>query len=217
MRALKIALIAFCLLLGSDCGQKEKVYLTICCAGDSLMRPVPHHLRSLLNASKDKVEIRNWAQGGLTSESYRSFFVRHYPDWKKIRSDFILLQLGTNDVFPLLEGRYTLAQFKENMSSIIEELRKFKGSKNRHPRILIASVPLFCYEIASPEKNSCVEDRINPAIQEIAEKEEVIFVDNYSVLRNRCDLYDPDGVHPNRDGERALARNWLSSIRKELR
>jgi len=217
MHALMIVATAFCLLLGSSCAPEVKDHLTICCAGDSIMRPVPYHLRSLLSGSKHEVEIKEWAQGGLTSESYKSFFARRFPNWKKTRSDFILLQLGTNDVFPLLERRYTLLQFKENMSSIIKEFKKFKGIKNKHPRILIASVPLFCFQIASPARNSLVENEINPAIQEIAQREKAIFVDNYSVLHNRCDLYDPDGVHPNREGERALARNWLFSIRRELR
>jgi lysophospholipase L1-like esterase len=171
----------------------------------------------MLGLSKNEVEIKDWCQGGLSSQTYQSFLAKHYKNWVKTRCDFILLQLGTNDVFPLLEQRYTLMDFKENMSSIIKNFKRFKGRRNKHSKILVASIPLFCDEDEILEKNRLIQEKINPAIREIAKREKAIFVENSSVLENRYDLYDPDGVHPNTEGERALARNWLSWIRRELR
>ena len=51
---------------------------------------------------------------------------------------------------------------------------------------------------------------------EIAAAEGAILVDQYSILKNRPDYYDPDCVHPNTAGEIALAGNWLRALRASL-
>jgi len=87
----------------------------------------------------------------------------------------------------------------------------------KRPRIFLASVPLFYGESSSKEKNRLVQKEINPAIKEIAIKEKLFYVDNFSILVNETHLYSPDGVHLNSSGEKALAKNWLFWIRSELR
>jgi len=181
------------------------------------MRQIPYHLKEMLKFSKSKVVINDLSQGGLSSQSYQWFFTRHYENWIKTRPDFILIQLGTNDVIPLLEHKYELANFEENLKTIIGNFKSFRGNDNKCPEILIASVPLFYGEAYSQEKNRLVKEKINPTIKEIAKKEEIIFVDNFFVLKDKINLYDPDGVHPNSKGEKALAKNWLSWIRSERR
>jgi len=201
----------------NGCVQNDKSELTICCAGDSLMRPIPYHLKEMLKVPKTKIDIRDWSQGGLSSVTYRIFFTRHYLRWRKTRPDFILIQLGTNDVIPLLKDRYQMADFKKNLNTIIKNFKGFKGNGYKRPRIFLASVPLFYGESSSKEKNRLVQKEINPAIKEIAIKEKLFYVDNFSILVNETHLYSPDGVHPNSSGEKALAKNWLFWIRSELR
>jgi len=209
------AFLVFMIMVG--CIQNDKHELTICCAGDSLMRPIPHHLREILKISKRKIRIRDWSRGGLSSQSYQAFFRRHYHRWRRTRPDFILIQLGTNDVIPLLHNEYKMSYFRNNLSAIIKNFRKFKGNRFKCPKIFVASIPLFYLESSSKEKNQWIKKEINPAIEEIAREEKSVFVDNFSVLSNRTHLYSPDGVHPNSRGEKALARNWLFWIRNELR
>ena len=210
-------LVIFIFLVMNGCVQNDKSELTICCAGDSLMRPIPYHLKEMLNVAKRKVDIRDWSQGGLSSVTYQIFFAQHYLRWRKTRPDFILIQLGTNDVIPLQKDKYQMADFKKNLNTIIRNFKRFRGNKYRRPRIFLSSVPLFYGEFSSVEENRLVQKEINPAIEEIAIKEKLFFVDNFSILVNKTHLYSPDGVHPNSSGEIALSKNWLFWIRSELR
>ncbi len=205
------------LMIMMGCVQNEKTKLAICCAGDSLMRPVPNHLENILKDSKGKIIIKDWSRGGLSSKSYRAFFLKRWKGWRKTRPDFVLIQLGTNDVRPLLQQEYDLENFRVNLKAIIKKFKTFKGGRYKTPKIFIASVPLFCQESRGKEKNQLIEEEINPGIEEIASEENITFVDNFSLLLHRAHLYSPDGVHPNSRGERALARNWLFWIRNELR
>jgi lysophospholipase L1-like esterase len=190
--------------------------LIVACAGDSIMRPVPAHFRELAAGEGFDLEIHEWAQGGLNSETYQSFFSRNLPDWGKTRCDAILLQLGTNDAVPILDGGRTLEQFRNNMMKIIRQCRSFLTPAGKRCPIFLASVPLFCDRPEEAGKNRIVDTVINPVLMDLAKSEGVILVDQHLVLRNHPELYDPDCVHPNTDGEIALARNWLRALRAAL-
>jgi len=218
LRAGGIATVALSVLLwvsGSSL-PNSRAPLVVVCAGDSLMRPVPAHFRELAPAEGFDLEIHEWAQGGLNSETYLSFFFQNLPDWEKTRCDAILLQLGTNDAVPILEGKRTLEEFRSNMTMIIRQFRNFQRPNGKRCLVFLATVPYFCEQPESAEKNRIVDSVINPVLMEIAKADGVILVDQYLVLRSHPELYDPDCVHPNGAGEIALARNWLRALRAIL-
>jgi lysophospholipase L1-like esterase len=204
------------IMLGAGCAERGAQKLTICCAGDSLMRPIPTHLKSLLRARGDEIHIRDWARGGLSSQTYMSFYRKHVKKQKDYAADFILLQLGTNDVRSLLSGGYNLTRFASNMKAIIEEFKSFSPHRQNNVKILLASIPPL-YSSEFPEANQFIETDLNPAIKKISELEEVYFVDNWKVLSSRPHLYRPDGVHPSPTGERVLAQNWMIAVRRLIR
>ncbi len=188
----------------------------ICCAGDSLMRPIPTRLYELNRFSPGSFIVRDWAQGGLSSETYQTFFDRRAAVWSRVRPDLILIQLGTNDARPLLEGRLAADRFEDNIRTIVGRFREFRDRAGWPPRILLASAPPF-RDPDAEAKNDVVLRVINPALRRIADEEGLTFVDNYAILAGRPDLYDPDGVHPNPRGESRLARHWLHWIRETLK
>ena len=190
--------------------------LVVVCAGDSIMRPVPAHFRTLAPGEGLDLDIREWAQGGLDSKTYLDFFRRNLEGWAGTKADAILLQLGTNDALPLAEGKRTPEEFRAGMIAILAEFQKFREPGARRPVLLLATVPYFCDRPESAAKNKMVDVVINPALKEIAAAEGAILVDQYSILKNRPDYYDPDCVHPNAAGEIALARNWLRALRASL-
>jgi lysophospholipase L1-like esterase len=192
---------------------QERAPLAICCAGDSLMRPMPWYFRQLLPAESPDFIIYEWAQGGLSTSTYQGFYGQRAERWRRVKPDFILLQLGTNDVGPLLEGRLALEDFKANLAAIIREFKTYRTFRGDSPRILVATVPLFADNSANQEKNRLVKTAVNPAIREVVERAEACLADNFSILEGRPELYDPDGVHPNSLGGAALAKNWIQSLK----
>jgi lysophospholipase L1-like esterase len=199
-----------------SCAEKTRDELVIGCVGDSLMRPMPFHFKKLMRGLERRVEVAGWAQGGMTVRSYLDFYKRRFPRGKTKNPDFVLIQLGTNDVWSLIEGDFTLDEFKADLKEILKEFRTYSNGRGRSSHVLIANVPFRIGEEYGPI-NRFVKNTLNPSIATIAKEEGLFLVDNYRVLNNRPHLYSADGVHPNRIGERALAQNWIIAIKKVYR
>ncbi|MCP2520623.1 SGNH/GDSL hydrolase family protein [Candidatus Aminicenantes bacterium AC-708-M15] len=212
----KVFLIIIILFFFNACFKEKKDTLIICCAGDSLMKPIPFHFRKIIDR-KSHVKILNLARSGYDTGNYKDYMLRHWRDWKNKRCDYILIQLGTNDAIRIMKGKYPFIAFKQNLYFIVRKFKEFKGNKFKNSKILIASVPPVYFGKFGDEVNNLIREKINPAIKEIAEKERIFFVDNYSKLNGKINFYDKDGVHPNHEGEILLAKNWLFSIKITLR
>lgn len=184
--------------------------IVIACAGDSLMRPVPLYLRRLLPAKH--IVIKEWAQGGLSSATYLSFFLAH-QNWRQKKVDIILFQLGTNDVSLFLRNEEDEENLLSNLRRIIKEFKKIKSNYFHHPRIILATAPPFAGVKDEAEKNRLLDEVVNPVIRRLANEEKLLLIDHWSRFKGRPDLYDQDGVHPSGEGEKLIARSWRRAIR----
>jgi lysophospholipase L1-like esterase len=204
------------LSFGIACREKPVRELTICCAGDSLMRPMPYYFKKLLrNIAKD-VEIDDWSRGGLSTRTYMPFFRRHVRSQGRLTADFVLLQLGTNDVAALGSGELTLEKFSQKLKAITWEFKSIRNKNNVPAGVLLANIPpLYAPEFEG--LNSYICDVLNPAIMQIAEEKGLFLVDNWLALEGKRHLYDSDGVHPNAMGERVLAQNWVRALHNAAR
>lgn len=194
----------------------EPPSLVLCCAGDSIMRPMPPYFRQLLHSPERRLVLHEWAQGGLSTSTYLGFYGEIAASRRRVRPHAILLQIGTNDVRPILEGRCTVADFESNLSTILGEFGKYRSPAGNRSALLVATVPLFSAAAADAAGNSLVVSRLNPAVRKAARAAGAEVVDNFEILKNEPGLYDPDGVHPNPLGEAALARSWARSLRALL-
>ncbi len=199
-----------------SCAEKGRDELVIGCVGDSLMRPIPSHLKKLMKSVKGRIVFVEWARGGMTARSYLDFYERRFHQGRAQRPDFVIIQLGTNDARGLVEGDFALDEFEADLKGIIEEFKSYSNGKGEPSQILIATVPLWNGD-KYRQMNSFIHGTLNPSIEIIAKEKGIYLVDNYRILNNRPHLYSPDGVHPNEIGERALAQNWLIAIRKVSR
>ncbi len=188
--------------------------VVVACAGDSIMRPIPGHLRELRKTGSFKFVLKEWAQGGLNSETYQGFFGRRRGTWESARPDMILLQLGTNDAWLILRKKRVLEDFERGIRAILSEFLEFRSASGLPPRLLIATIPRFMFIPEEAELNAIIENLINPALARIAVEVGADIVDNHQALEDRPDLYDPDGIHPNAAGERILAGNWFRAMKK---
>lgn len=115
--------------------------------------------------------------------------------------DLILLLIGTND---MAQG-YGVETAPDRLNALIEEI----WTQLPEVRLFVASIP----PIGEPVLNGRAID-YNRAIAQLVKQKQtedksIVFVDLYYVL-SLDDL--PDGVHPNREGFRKIAKVWDKAL-----
>jgi lysophospholipase L1-like esterase len=158
-------------------------------------------------------KVLNYGRSGNSSGEYLSFLEKNAKRLSDEHPDFILIQLGTND---LREDHdfATTAQFSANMAAIIEIFRGFETRSGKPPRCLIATIPPIPENFSFPFTKSSrhrVKEEINPAIKELAKSHGLVLVDNYTLLLNQPHLLPK--VHPSKEGYRQIAQNWYDSLK----
>lgn len=188
--------------------------LVIICAGDSITeRTYPYFLQGIFNQEGIRAKVLNYGRSGYTSGEYLNFLENNKSILAKTHPDFVLLQLGTNDV-RVDRDSTSAREFYGNMKIIIKIFGGFKNSKGGKTRVLLAKIPpvpegtLFPFSRGSGAR---VEDEINPLVQKICAEEKIPLVDNYSLFLSLPHLL-PE-VHPNKEGYKRLAQNWYEALK----
>ncbi len=189
----------------------------ILCAGDSLTDSAyPRHLQRLLAREGRLAKVLNFGRKGHTSGEYLRFLKQQGASLAREHPDFILLQLGTNDV--RVDGDQTAADaFGRNLGAIIGLFREFHDRRGEQTRLLLATIPPLPETFSppfGPGSRERVVKEINPLILKIAAAERLPVVDNYSLFLRAPESL-PD-VHPTSEGYRLMARNWLEALRPLL-
>lgn len=204
------------ILLSSLCSSPERRTI-ILCAGDSITETnYPRFLQKMCRSEGIKAKVLNFGRSGYTSGEYLDFLVRNDKILAAERPDFILLQLGTNDV-RLDSDSTTPDEFYSNIKKITEIFHRFKNLSNKETQILLATIPPIpenCTFPFSPESSARVTDEINPLIKRICAEEKILLVDNYSLFIRSPHLLSD--VHPTHEGYKLLAQNWFDALKPLL-
>jgi len=163
-----------------------------------------------------RARVLSFGQSGFTSGEYLKFLARNEDRLKASRPDFVLLQLGTNDV-RLDADRTSVDAFRDNLNRIVAIFRSFRARSGRPPQILLSLVPPVPEATPfpfSPDSSRRITEEINPTVRAICVEQRIPLVDNYSIFIRQPSLLP--GVHPSRDGYRLLAENWFRSLKPLL-
>jgi lysophospholipase L1-like esterase len=189
----------------------------ILCAGDSITAGgYPHYLQRLLSADGIRARVLNRGRSGNRSGEYLSYLGHDREALLGLKPDFILLQLGTNDVRTDLDHTST-EQFAANMRRILGILGDFRNRDGNPSRILLAAIPPIPEGTTYPFDRDSLRratEEINPAIRDLAREARIPFVDNHALFLGRPDLLP--GVHPSREGYKELARSWYRTLKPLL-
>ncbi len=224
--ALKLRLIIHLLIIGelfsslflSFSCQTHSPSFIILCAGDSLTEEgYPVHLRRLLQQQGIRARIHNRGRRGHNSTEYLAYLMAREDELRSLTPDFILLELGTNDV--RLDGDQTSVDvFEKNMREIIGIFSRFRDRWGRSPRLFLALIPPIPPGVAYPfsqESNQRVEVEINPTISRLASEKGLVVVNHWAIFQVRPELL-PD-IHPNQEGYKAMAQAWAQALLPYLR
>ncbi|MGB9004538.1 MAG: SGNH/GDSL hydrolase family protein [Candidatus Aminicenantales bacterium] len=204
-------------LMLAACSSRPRNFI-ILCAGDSLTEQgYPSHLEKLLAQSGVRARVRNYGRSGFTSGEYLRFLEGRRTSLEAEQPDFVLLQLGTNDV--RLDGDHTPAEaFENNMRRIIGIFSDFRTRWGRRPLILLASIPPVPEEIGfpfSPESSARVREEINPFLNRLSAELRLPLIDNFVLFRDRPGLLRD--VHPTEEGYQRIAANWYAGLKPFLK
>lgn len=191
--------------------------IIILCAGDSITEAdYPYFLHKILKKEGIRAKVLNYGRSGFTSGEYLNFLRRDKNRLAVEQPDFILLQLGTNDV-RFDHDSTSGEEFYSNMKEIIKIFGDFRNRSGKKSEILLATIPpipegsLFPF---TSESQTRATEEINPYLKKISDEEKVILVDNYTPFVQSPHLL-PE-VHPSREGYRYLAQNWYDALKPLL-
>jgi len=200
----------------SFCGSPPRGVI-ILCAGDSITAEAyPHFLQRALNREGPRARVLNYGRSGHTSGEYLSYLLRHRDRLAAERPDFILLELGTNDVRADADDTPT-DRFLSQMRDIVAVFRGFRSRSGKPPRILVATIPPVPDGTPFPftaESVRRVAAEINPAVRALAETEGLPLVDVHGLFVENPTLLP--GVHPSPEGYRRLASLWHEALKPHL-
>lgn len=209
----KIQWFLILILLFASCSSSPQGFIVLC-AGDSITAAdYPRFLQRRFTQDGILAKVLNYGRSGTTSGEYLAFLKKNSKILSEEHSDFILIQLGTNDVREDHDNT-SATQFSDNMKDIINIFRGFKTRSGKTPQILIGTIPPIPENSSFPfteNSHRRVRDEINPIIRQIAENKGLVFVDNYTLLLEQPFLL-PE-VHPSREGYRQIAENWYNSLK----
>lgn len=217
MKLLSPKTAAFLLLFAAACNPSSRGII-IACVGDSLTDSTyPRHLSKALADEGIRSKILNYGRSGFTSGEYLSYLEENQAVLAAERPDYILVQLGTNDV-RMDHDRTSQEQFSANMQNILNKLSMLQNPEGKKSQILLATIPPIPSGTPfpfSPESQNRVQDEINPLIIRIGKEKKIPIVDNYSLfLENPHFLPE---VHPSEDGYKHLAHNWFAALKPLLK
>ncbi len=123
------------------------------------------------------------------------------------KPDAIIIMLGTNDCKAVFNDSLKLVP--KNMQTLISKIKKHPDYKKYHPQIYLVSPPPYGPDTILKAKYHGGEKRIeylNPKFKKIAQKEDCIFVDTYSYLKENFENLSSDGVHLTTEGQKLIAK-----------
>lgn len=193
--------------------EARKRAITILCAGDSITAgEYPAFLQEMVNKIEENIYVLNRGVNGHTSGEY----MRYMKQTKLVETaepDFVLLQLGTNDIRIDIDHTST-PQFYKNMEYIVLMFKMHTNRNGSHPIVLLGTIPPIVAEepgFYNKESMQRAVAEINPAIIKLAKENDCAVVDNYKLFVDNPSLLP--GIHPSFEGHKALAENWYKAIR----
>lgn len=195
--------------------RKEKAFLgkkRIACVGDSITFGTgviwnrkrdawPYQLGRLLG---EKYQVVNYGISGASVQKesdkpYRADFMKNV---EQMETEAVILMLGSNDSKAC---NWNSEQFEKAYSEAIERLKA--STKNLYVMIPPkAFVVRFRRKVKFGIRNEVIRDEINPIILRLSKTHNVPVIDLYQLTEDYPEYFE-DGVHPNKLGNKVIAKH----------
>ncbi len=216
------ALVCVCFLGGVAQGaespqtDREDVRVRVVCFGDSITAA---NYPDILAERAPELEVINAGVGGNTTGAG---LARMEKDVLEKSPDIVLIMFGTNDSVLRAAGKYRtpLKRFSEDLEEMVALCRERGATPILGTLLPIMDVPYYTRhpkEFYEPEGGlEAILARYRAATIGVATEQEVALVDMNQLISGDTQHLKPDGVHPNKAGETAIAMHFLEALKRSL-
>ena len=198
--------------------------IKVACVGDSITyghsvsgwskNQYPAVLQELLG---DSYHVANFGVSGacVNKKGNKPYISRTvYEESIKYDADILVLMLGSNDSKPKnwIDMETFLEQYGELLDTYLKE--------NNSPKVYIGICAKAYYADGNTKGKARynirpeIVDQIAAALKQEYEKEDVVIVDIHKLTAGHPEWFEKDGVHPNKDGAKAIAGEVADAILK---
>ena len=198
--------------------------IKVACVGDSITyghsvsgwskNQYPAVLQELLG---DSYHVANFGVSGacVNKKGNKPYISRTvYEESIKYDADILVLMLGSNDSKP--KNWIDMETFLEQYSELLDTYLKEDNS----PKVYIGICAKAYYADGNTKGKARynirpeIVDQIAAALKQEYEKEDVVIVDIHNLTAGHPEWFEKDGVHPNKDGAKAIADEFADAILK---
>lgn len=157
----------------------------------------PVQLRGMIGNDYSTVNLGK--SGALMMNGFTDSWTNsvYYSQTKTLNPQIILVALGTNDS---KDGYWDPVKYETSYSALIDEFKQYPSN----PRIYMVS-PIKAYSSSWSINDETIRNAVIPKMKDISLKYGLDYIDTYVVTNNISSLV-PDGIHPNDEGLRIVAR-----------
>lgn len=201
---------------------QEAFSIRVACVGDSItygakiqdkfLHSYPAQLQQLLGGH---YLVKNFGASGYALQKNANFPYWDHPNFQEscdFQPDIVLIMLGTNDTKP-----YNWTGVEPFLSDL-EDMVTHYQTLDSHPEIYLmtpATVFTSQLKLNTPYKmQEDIADIISQEILSFGEEHQIPVIDIHETTRTHPEYFLLDGIHPDRAGAEAIARNAFSVIQK---
>ena len=202
--------------------EPKKGQIRVACVGDSItyghsvsgwkQNNYPAVLQEILG---DKYHVANFGVSGacVNKNGNKPYIKRNvYEESIKYDADILVLMLGSNDSKPgnWVDTETFLEQYRELLDTYLD--------REKVPEVYIGICAKCYYEdgitsgLARYNIQPHIVDEIAAALKDTYEKENVVLIDIHSLTDMHPEWFEKDGVHPNAEGAKAIAKEVAMMI-----
>lgn len=163
----------------------------------------------------DKYHVSNFGFNGKTAldvnkNSFRK--TNQYPLSLRYRPDIVIIMLGTNDTKP--QNWVSQEKYKDDLRSLIQNYLELDSK----PKVILCT-PNSAYSTKGKTDglynygiNELCLKKECAAVKALVDEMQLDFIDMYKVTAGHSEWYRFDGIHPNKDGAKAIATSVYEKI-----
>lgn len=210
LKQMKRISIVLALLVFSVCSIAQ---IKVACIGNSITygfgydnpNSYPSQLDSMLG---EGWEVKNFGVSGATmlrNGDLPYYKQKAYSDAQSYQPDVVIIKLGTNDSKP--QNWQYADQFKADYAAMIAELKALPSAP-----FIVLCTPVPAYSAAWGINDSIIRQQIT-IVKSLVKENRLKLVNLYKPLSSHAAWFG-DGIHPNEEGLKEIARVLASSLQR---